>query len=156
MPCRSEELYHTLVDLSPDAIAILQDGLYHFVSPVFTRQFGYTREDVNNGLSFYKLVQKKDLPTVRRRYENRLAGKSVPKTFRIDLIAKDGRLIPCETSAAMISFKGRPADLVVIRDISERVLAGRALQASEATFRAMLNSTLILLFCETRRHSVSR
>jgi PAS domain S-box-containing protein len=137
----SEEIYRSLVDLSPDAVVILQDGLYQFVSSVFTRQFGYTREDVNDGLSFYKLVQEKDLPAVRRRYEDRLAGKSVPNTFRIDLIAKDGSIIPCETSAALISFKGRSADLVVIRDISERVSAKKALQASEETFRVMLNST---------------
>ena len=137
----SEEKYESLLDLSPDSVVILQDGHYQFVSSVFTRQFGYTREDVDNGLSFFKLVQEKDLPAVRRRYEDRLAGKSVPNTFRIDLIAKDGRIIPCETSAALISFKGRPADLVVIRDTSERVLAEKALQASEETFRAMLNST---------------
>ena len=137
----SKEIYHTLVDLSPDSVVILQDGHYQFVNSVFTRHFGYTREDVNNGLSFYKLVQEKDLPAVRRRYEDRLAGRSVPNTFRIDLIAKDGKIIPCETSAALISFKGRPADLVVIRDISERVLAEKSLQTSEETFRVMLNST---------------
>ena len=130
----SEEIYRSLVDLSPDAVVILQDGRYQLISSMFTRQFGYTREDVNNGLSFFRLVQEKDLPAVRRRYEDRLAGNSVPKTFRIDLLAKDGRIIPCETSAAMISFNGRPADLVVIRNISERVLAEKALQASEATF----------------------
>ena len=124
----SEEKYESLLDLSPDSVVILQDGHYQFVSSVFTRQFGYTREDVDNGLSFFKLVQEKDLPAVRRRYEDRLAGKSVPNTFRIDLIAKDGRIIPCETSAALISFKGRPADLVVIRDTSERVLAEKALR----------------------------
>jgi PAS domain S-box-containing protein len=129
------------VDLNPDAVVILQDGRYQYVSSMFRRQFGYTRKDVNNGLSFYRLVQEKDLPAVRRRYEDRLAGKSVPKTFRIDLLAKNGRIIPCETSAAMISFKGRPADLVVIRDISERVLAAKVRQESEETFRVMLNST---------------
>jgi PAS domain S-box-containing protein len=119
----SEEKYESLLDLSPDSVVILQDDHYQFVSSVFTRQFGYTWEDVNNGLSFYKLVQEKDLPAVRRRYEERLAGKSVPKTFRIDLLAKDGKIIPCETSAALISFKGLPADLVVIRHISERIEA---------------------------------
>ena len=137
----SQEIYRSLVDLSPDAVVILQDGRYQYVSSMFTRQFGYTRKDVNNGLSFYRLAQEKDLPAVRRRYEDRLAGKSVPKTFRIDLIAKDGRKIPCETSAAVISFKGRPADLVVIRDISERVLAEKAWQESAKTFRVMLDST---------------
>jgi PAS domain S-box-containing protein len=83
-------------------------------------------EEMNRSLvdlspDFFKLVQEKDRDAVRRRYEDRLAGKSVPKTFRIDLIAKDGRMIPCETSAVLIDYKGRPADLVVIRDIGERI-----------------------------------
>ena len=119
----SEAIYRNLVDLSPDSVVILQDGFCRFVSLVFTGQFGYTPEDVNNGLSFYQLIQEKDLAAVRRRYEGRLAGKTVPKTFRLDVLAKDGKIIPCETSAALIRYNGRPADLVIVRDISERIEA---------------------------------
>ncbi len=137
----SEEKYASLLDLSPDSVVILQDGLYQFVSSVFTKQFGYTQEDVEKGLSFLRLVQKKDHDTVRRRYEDRLAGKQVPKTFRIDLVAKDGSILPCETSATVIRYKGRPADLVFIRDISERMAAEGALQTNEETMRVLLNST---------------
>jgi len=84
----SEEKYESLLDLSPDSVVIMQDGLYKFVTSMFTRQFGYTREDVANGLSFYKLVQEKNLPNVRRRYEDRLAGKSVANTFRLTSLPK--------------------------------------------------------------------
>ena len=135
----SEEIYRSLVELSPDAVVILQDGRYQFVNSMFTRQFGYTRKDVDNGLSFYRLVQEKDLPAVRRRYEDRLAGKSVQKTFRIDLLDKDGRIIPCETSAALIPFNGRPADLVVIRDISHRVLTEKALRKAGKELEHQVN-----------------
>ena len=137
----SEDKYQSLLDLSPDSVVILQDGLYQFVSSMFTNQFGYTRDDVNDGLSFLRLVQKKDHDVVRRRYEDRLAGKKIPKTFRIDLVAKDGRILPCETSASLIRFNGRPADLVAIRDISERIAAEKALQTNEETMRVLLNST---------------
>ena len=137
----SEEKYQSLLDLSPDSVVILQDGLYQFVSSMFTNQFGYTRDDVNDGLSFLRLVQKKDHDVVRRRYEDRLAGKKIPKTFRIDLVAKDGSILPCETSASLIRFNGRPADLVAIRDISERIAAEKALQTNEETMRVLLNST---------------
>ena len=137
----SKEKYESLLDLSPDSVVIMQDGLYKFVSSMFTKKFGYTQEDVNNGLSFLRLVQKKDHDAVLRRYDDRLAGKQVPKNFRIDLIAKDGRITPCETSPALIYFKGRPAHLVVIRDISERVLAEKALHVSEETCCVILNST---------------
>jgi PAS domain S-box-containing protein len=149
LPCReveealreSEEKYERLLDLSPDSVVIVQDGIYKFASSMFAKQFGYTPQDVKEGLSFLRLVQKKDLAGVRRRYEDRLAGKQVPKTFRIDLVAKDGSIIPCETSATLIRFKGRPADLVIIRDISERVASERALLANEETLRVLLNST---------------
>ncbi len=137
----SKEKYESLLDLSPDSVVIMQDGLYKFVSSMFTKKFGYTQEDVNNGLSFLRLVQKKDHDAVLRRYDDRLAGKQVPKNFRIDLIAKDGRITPCETSPALIYFKGRPAHLVVIRDISERVLAEKTLHVSEETCCVILNST---------------
>jgi PAS domain S-box-containing protein len=137
----SEEKYERLLDLSPDSVVILQDGLCKFISSMFTKQFGYTPQDVKDGLSFLRLVQKKDLDAVRRRYEDRLTGKQVPKIFRIDLIAKNGSIIPCETSATLIRFNGHPADLVVIRDISKRIAAESALQTNEETLRVLLNST---------------
>lgn len=137
----SEEKYKRLLDLSPDSVVILQDGLYKFVSSMFTKQFGYTPEDVKDGLSFLRLVQKKDHDNVQRRYADRLAGIQIPKIFRIDLIAKDGRIISCETSAALIRYNGRPADLVIIRDISERIAAEKALLANEETLRVLINST---------------
>jgi len=137
----SEEKCDSLLDLIPDSVVILQNGFCQFVNSMFTKQFGYTQEDVDDGLNFLRLVQKKDHETVLRRYEDRLAGKQVPKTFRIDPVAKDGSILPCETSATLIRFNGRPADLVVIRDISERIAAEGALQTNEETMRVLLNST---------------
>lgn len=137
----SEEKYRKLLDLSPDSVVILQDRKYQFVSSAFTRMFGYSQEDVDEGLSFYQLVRAEDLDAVRRRYEDRMAGKPVPKIFQIDLVAKDGTRIPCETSATLVNFNGRPADLVFIRDIRERLAAAEALQTSEKTMRVLLDST---------------
>ena len=86
----SEETYRSLVDLSPDPVVILQGDRYQFVSQAFTEVFGYTQKDIDDGLSFYELVQEHDKKSVRRQYEDRLAGKQVPKTYRINLISKEG------------------------------------------------------------------
>ncbi|MGD2100343.1 MAG: PAS domain S-box protein [Desulfobacterales bacterium] len=136
-----EETFRKLLDLSPDAVVVLQDGKYRFASRAFTTMFGYAQEDIDRGLSFLELVRAEDRDAVRQRYEDRLAGRPVPRTFQIDLIAKDGTLIPCETSANRVIFNGRPADLVFIRDISERLVAADALQSKEQTLRVLLNST---------------
>ncbi len=130
------------MDLIPDALVVLQDGRYQIVNSAFTKLFGYTQHDVDQGLSFFKLVQDKDKEAVQRRYEDRLAGGQVPRTFRIDLIAKDGTIIPCETSAAVIEYASRPADLVLIRDVSERVHTEDALRESEAKHRELFENML--------------
>jgi PAS domain S-box-containing protein len=137
----SEEQYRHLLDLSPDSVVILQDGKYKFVSSAFTRMFGYSQQDIDKGLSMYHLVRSEDLPSAKRQYENRMNGMQVSNTYRIDLIAKGGDLIPCETSAALIKFNGQPADLVIIRDISERLAGEKTILTNEETMRVLLNST---------------
>jgi len=138
----SEALYKHLVDAFPDPIVILQDDRYQLVNPAFTRVFGYTRQDMDKGLSFFELVQEHDRKAVRQRYEDRPAGKQAPRTQTIDLIAKDGTLVPCEISATMIQYRGHPADLVIIRDITERKRAEQALSDSEERLKDIAENAL--------------
>ena len=137
----SEKKYRRLVELSPDAIVILQDQHYQFVNPAFSKTFGYTKEDVDKGLSFFELVQEGDKEAVRQQYERRLRGEEVPKSYNLQLVARDGSVIPCETSATLIDYRGRPADLVIIRDITERKQAEKALRESEQKYRVLVEQS---------------
>ena len=110
-----------LLDLSPDAVVILQDGMFQYVSRSFHSIFGYSEEDTERGLSIVDLVQEKYRESVLERYRDRLQGKDLPTMFQLDLVAKDGSIVPCETSSSMIPYQGRAADLVIIRNISERI-----------------------------------
>ena len=121
----SEEKFRFLVNFSPDPIAITQDGQYRQINMAFTELLGYTQQDVDAGLMIANLVQEQDRETILKRHRDRLAGKNVSKTFRVNLVAKNGKSVPCETSAVMIPYRGRPAALVIIRDITERINAER-------------------------------
>jgi len=116
----SEEKYRSLVSLSPDPIVIIQDGRHKMVSSAFTKLFGYTQEDIDKGLDVLELIQDDYKKAVRKRLEDRFAGKKLPRTLHTDMIAKDGRIIPCESSGTLIQYGGQPAVLVIIRDITER------------------------------------
>ncbi len=124
----SEEKYRNLVRLSPDPIVILQDGRHRLFSSAFTELFGYTQQDIDNGLGVLDVIQEDYKEAVLKRLEDRFAGKEVQKSLRVDMVAKDGRIIPCESSGALIQYGGRPAALVVIRDITERIQAEKALE----------------------------
>ena len=77
----SEARYRDLVGLSPDPIVILQGDLYRFVNSAFTKAFGYSQQDVDNGLSFFELVQESDKEAVSLRYNDRLEGNHLTPTF---------------------------------------------------------------------------
>ncbi|MFH1687990.1 MAG: PAS domain S-box protein [bacterium] len=138
----SGSLYQTLVELCPDPMVVLQGSRYRLVSQAFVDLFGYSQEEVARGLSFMALVAQGDQQAFREQHQARLAGKDVPRTFRLNLIAKDGTVIPCETSARLIDYEGSPADLMIIRDISERAAAREALMESDAEYRQLFDNVL--------------
>lgn len=117
----SEKKYRTFVDQSPDCIVVLQNGGYKLINAAFTRLFGYTQADVDAGLGYEELVKPEEQDFVRQRVADRLAGKEgLSGILEIELVAKNGRIIPCETAGTLIRYGGEPADLVIMRDISER------------------------------------
>ena len=136
----SEERYRHLVDLSPDPIVVLQDALYRFVNPAFSKVFGYSQQEAHAGLSFLDLVPEHEIEAVYDRYEKRIAGEPVPRTYRLDVVAKDRTLVPCETSATLIPYNGRPADLVIIHDITERVQVEEALKIRDHAIASSINA----------------
>jgi len=137
-----ESLYRSLVDLIPDAIVVLQDGLYVMVNPAFRKILGYTQEDVDQGLGLRDLVPEQDRESALQRYEACLAGEQLSRTFRINLVAQNGDLIPCETTATAIQHNGRPAVLAVMRDIAEYLNVEEALRRSESMHRGLIDNML--------------
>jgi len=115
----SEAKYSVLVEKSADGIIIVQDGALKFVNPMALKLVGFTPEELI-GVDFLKMVTPEARETVMKRYTDRLAGKEVPNLYEIALIRKDGTTVPVEVNATLISYQGRPADLVLVRDISER------------------------------------
>lgn len=136
----SEEKHRTFINQSPDAIVVLQNGHYAMVNKTFTEMFGYTQEDTRAGLSYMDLVRPEDRGYVKQRVADRLEGKDAPRNVLIDLVAKDGKLIPCETSGTCIKFNNKLADLVIIRDITERKEAQDAVIESNARLQSFFDA----------------
>jgi PAS domain S-box-containing protein len=80
------------------------------------------------------------LSVVIDRYNRRMAGKSVPSIYESILKRKDGSRFFAELNAGIISYEGRPANLIIVRDINERKRIENTLRESEATARALLNA----------------
>lgn len=118
---RGEELYRTLIDSSPDAIVIYDlEGHVKYVSPVFTRIFGWTQEElVDKRVPFVPETERAGtMSLIRDLLEKGIACQG----YETKRYTKDGRLMDISVSASRYhDHEGKPAGmLVTLRDISTR------------------------------------
>jgi PAS domain S-box-containing protein/putative nucleotidyltransferase with HDIG domain len=115
----SEKKYSTIVERGSDGIVILQDSRLKFVNTKMCEITGRALEDLENK-SFLEFVAPEYRQLVNERYEQRLAGQQVENKYEIEIIAIDEKRIPVEINATVVEYEGKPADMAIIRDVTER------------------------------------
>ncbi len=126
----SEEKYRDLVERANDGIVIVQDAIVQYANPYLVALWGGSVEEVI-GTRFSDYVAPDELPKVAEHYTRRMAGESAPPVYETVLLRKNGERVHVEMNAGVIKYQGKPADLVIIRDITERRQAEEALRKSE-------------------------
>ncbi len=133
----SEERYRQLVEASPDGVAVSQDGRLLLVNPAYLRLMGARSfEEVKA-----RPVSDRLHPDFREVLEERTravhSGLSAPpmeqKALRLD-----GSVFDIEAQSEPIVYDKKPAVLSILRDISERKRAERALVDSEHRYRQLI------------------
>lgn len=115
----SEEKYRNLVERANDGILIIQDGLIKYANPYIAKLWvGEIQELLET--SFLNYVHPDYLATVTDTYRRRMAGEQLDTKYEIAIKDKFGRKREVEINAGLINYKGKSADLVIIRDITER------------------------------------
>jgi PAS domain S-box-containing protein len=136
----SEEKYRTLIERANDVIFIIQDGIVKMCNPRFPEFWGGSMGEII-GKKISDFVHPDCLPTVIRRYKQRMAGENPPSIYESIFIRKDGSKSFVELNAGIISYEGKPADLIIVRDINERKRLEKTLRESEATAWALINGS---------------
>ncbi|MEA3310967.1 MAG: PAS domain S-box protein, partial [candidate division WOR-3 bacterium] len=135
----SEEKYRNLVERANDGITIIQDTLLKYVNPRLPHLLGYSVEEMLN-TPFTAYIDPEELPKVNERYRRRMAGEDVPSIYETIIRHKNGSKIYVEFNAGIVTYQGKPADLVFVRYITERKMVEEALRESEELYRTLVNS----------------
>ncbi len=133
----SEEKYREVVERAHEAIAIVQESVIKYINARVSEIMGYAPEDVI-GTPIADYIYPNELPKVLDRYQRRLAGEDVEPVYETAVLHKDGSRVDVELNAGLINYQGKPADLAMIRDITERKQAEEALRESEEKYRTIL------------------
>lgn len=116
----SEDRYRNLVELSPETIAVHCEGKIVYANAAGLKLFGASSLDevMNKPILDFVHPDYRELAMERARksYEEKLpAGLLEEKMIR-----RDGQVIDVEVVSAPITYHGKPATQVVIRDITGR------------------------------------
>jgi PAS domain S-box-containing protein len=152
---RAQEIYESVLKSSADSIVIYDtQGRAKYVSDSFTKMFGWTLQEVENGQS--QFVPQSEQEVTKSRINSVLREGIADSGFETKRFTKDGRLLDTSISASRYhDHEGDPAGiLVILRDITEQKRAEDALAQSEKQLRLL--SAELLTAQEKERKRVAQ
>ena len=116
----SETNFRAIAENADDGIFIaIRRGEYVYANRRAAEITGYSIPELLT-MSYRDLVHSDEIERVARIYKNWIDGGSVPNSYETLILRKDNTNVPVDVTSANIFWKGQPAIMVSIRDITMR------------------------------------
>lgn len=135
----SEDIYKTVWDHSLAGIYVSQNGKFQIINPIALSFTGYKIDELV-GKKSNSIIHPDDREKAKKNVTAMLSGKrTAPYEFRI--ITKEGKVCWVMETVTSTIFKGKPAILGNLMDITLRKTVGEKLHESENLYRAIFETT---------------
>lgn len=143
----SEEKFRTLVEHAFDGIYMMHDKKYTYVNERFCELTGYSSEELTSAdFDFNLLLTEKSKEIVRQRYLDRKRGETLPVTYEMEILTKNGMVKEVELSTASIGTKENLQIIGIMRDITDRKKSEEELKAAKERMQILVEGTPHLFF----------
>lgn len=124
----AEVKYRCLVEESLVGVYIVQGDRFAYVNPTFADIFGYTQDEIVSGKTVRDLIVPQDYDLVTGNLQKRYEGTLNTLRYTFLGLRKDGAAIDVEVHGTRTVYKGSPAVIGSLLDITERKKAEESLQ----------------------------
>jgi len=133
----SENKFRELAEKSLVGVYIIQDGIFRYANARLAEINGYAAEELIDKKGPKDFIFPDDWPMVEENIRRRLSGEieSIHSEFRA--VTKDNRIINVEVYGTRTMYRGRPAVVGTLLDITYRRRAEDKLRESEERFRQL-------------------
>jgi PAS domain S-box-containing protein len=126
-----------IVEASPVAIGVLQDGLFRFASRALAAMLGYGEAERLAGMSIFDLAAEPERSALRHAFQRFLNRAPDNRVHEFAGVRRDGSAIELELRATRTDIAGRPALVAGLIDITERKASERQLRRNAEQLRAL-------------------
>jgi PAS domain S-box-containing protein len=115
----SEEKFRVLAETIPAAIVVHQGEEMVYLNPMAIRAIGYAEREYVH-MKFWDLAHGDFRELVKERGLARQRGEDVPSRYEYKWVTKDGEVKWALLSGARIEYRGKPAGIATLIDITDR------------------------------------
>lgn len=126
----ADKLFRDTMEASFMGIYIIQDLQFRYVNPSYAALFGYAPEELVDHMGPLDLVVPEQRELLAVNLERRTQGEP-GRPYELKGVCKDGSILDILVWGKGIQYKGRPASVGTLLDISERKRVEVALRESE-------------------------
>ncbi len=136
----AEEEYHLLVEHSVQGLTIHQHNRIVFANPAAARILGYTVADLlaMSAAEVQAMIYETDRKMVAERIQARMEGTQAPQEYVFRAYRRDGSLRWLRAFVTAIAYRGHPAVQMTYIDVTEHILAEKALRQSQQRYERLL------------------
>lgn len=129
---QSEQRFHELINASFDSIYMIENNRFVWVNDAFCQLTGYSKEELTAPeFSMNVMVTENSKEIIRHRQEARALGLMLPARYEFEQKSKTGEVKQVEVTTVTIPGSASKTVLGILRDITDRKKAMRALVESE-------------------------
>ncbi|MBN2066809.1 MAG: PAS domain S-box protein [Candidatus Thermoplasmatota archaeon] len=146
-PNTSQETIQILMNLITDPVVIVDaKGKFLDMSDGVEELLGIKKEDLL-GTNFMKasFIPTKTKALFVKNLATRMLGKGMDK-YEVELVGKNGEPKLLEVKGMKVDYQGKPADLVLFKDISEQRKAEQALLEKEEQWSSLIHNIPDVIF----------
>jgi PAS domain S-box-containing protein len=137
---QSENLFRALSEESLVGVYLIQDGKFKYVNPRFAEIFGYERDRIVDNFSFKDLTHPEFEETVRENIAEPVNGDDDSKEYDFLCLTKEGQTIHVNVYGSTIAYKGKPAIIGTLIDITDKQETIQKYEASVKSFQDLFDS----------------